>query len=69
MRRCYKYIRSLLMARHARTNCVLLFTQSQTLPRFGTAGKQQSGRETRRDATGLASLAVPLSLTLKSFLS
>ena len=42
MRCCYKYIRGLLMARHAQTNCFLLFTYNQSLPQFGTSGKQQN---------------------------
>lgn len=43
MRCCYKYIRGLLMTRHARTNCFLLFAYNQSLPQFGTTGQQQNG--------------------------
>lgn len=53
MRCCYKYIRGLLMAGHARTNCFLLFTYNQSLPQFGTMASGRVERE--HDYMGWAS--------------
>lgn len=49
MRCCYKYVRGLLMTRHAQTNCFLLFTYNQSLPQFGTnwQAAEWSGKMTR----------------------
>lgn len=36
---CCKYVRGLLMAGHAQTNCFLLFTHNQSLPAFAAPGR------------------------------
>lgn len=69
MRCCYKYLRGLLMARHAQTNCFLLFTYNQSLPQFGATRDSRKWGRGGVDPTGMGLRALGcLLLVCKSFL-
>lgn len=55
------------MARHAQTNCFLLFTYNQSLPQFGTSGKQQNRVERWRNWDEPQRSRLAPSFMLKSF--